>query len=200
MSLTALLSQLEAQWRRLGAPIAGALNPGLVASQIAGLTADLPFEMPPELLEWYGWHDGAARERPGCRSGVTGIIGPGHLDFLPLADAVAEYWASRDLFPPAPPGHPQWEPTWFPLLVLDATSLYAHCGATTSEGTPVGVVNKEWDEAERQRASSLAEVVAFWVHLLAEDIYRWEPEEGWPVLTRPYSSLPLEWRTRGIPL
>jgi hypothetical protein len=54
-----VLPALEAQWVRLGAPIAERLRPGLSAVQLNDIEASLGFDLPHELRELWAWHDGS---------------------------------------------------------------------------------------------------------------------------------------------
>lgn len=50
--LTEVLTRLESQWRRLGAPVADRLRPGLAEAEIESLAAVRGLVLPPEL--WSG--------------------------------------------------------------------------------------------------------------------------------------------------
>lgn len=189
--LRELLDRLEGHWVRQGAPVVERLRPGLSDAEIRELAAGLPFEIPPELRCWWGWHDGAAALPGDGWSYQDRSIGIASYAFLPLADAVKEYRRNREIHPTAevpedvPKDLPEhvleelrqlyWHESWLPVVTRDASRVYADCAAVTAEGAvPVGIVHQDWENFLKVRAPSFTDAVAVWVHGLDEGVYRWD--------------------------
>jgi hypothetical protein len=54
---------LRQAWRRIGAPIADHLRPGLTADRLDELAAAYGFTLPHEARVWWSWHDGSSDNR-----------------------------------------------------------------------------------------------------------------------------------------
>src|SRR5437764_1031354 len=110
-----LLDQLEAQWRRLQAPIADALRPGLTDRQLDDVSARLDLVLPGELRALWAWHDGADPS-------TLRDIGPGGYEFLTSDEVVAARQFNLQVHGEADADLPDmyWHRTWIPFMNQDA--------------------------------------------------------------------------------
>jgi hypothetical protein len=194
--LSDALSRLEAEWVRLGAPIAGLLRPGLSDDEIDGQTASLGLTVPPELRAWWRWHDGADR---GEQHGFERTIGPGGYAFLPLYEALHQYESEMQIANRVRGEAPVvWGRSWLPFMVNSGPSrLYVDCDRVTPwKASPVRAVTWEWEEPEVDRAASLWQAVELWVWLLDSDYYQWS-EQGWAY---DWEAIPIFLRLTGLAL
>lgn len=185
--LAALLDELNAQWVRLGAPIARALRPGLSEQQLDAVAERLGVSLPRELRELWAWHDGA--DPDSYRD-----IGPGGYEFLSTEEVVEAHGMNRAIHAesPAPDVLPEmfWHESWIPFMTQDAQRLYVDAARETTTGSsPVRLVTWEWEDFTVDRAPSLAAAVSMWTWLLESGYYRWSGDSyGEPV---DYSQIPL---------
>jgi hypothetical protein len=135
VTLTQLLEQLEGRLQQWGAPVVAAFRPGAAPDQVRSAAESTGCRPLPELVTWWGWHDGAA--------GPAVLDGPGIVDrpdaallepwyVISLADAVRiQRWHRDDAVTLAQPELPMPE-GWFPVLhFVGAAFLCAdtfHCG------------------------------------------------------------------------
>lgn len=183
------LTALEVQWRRLGAPIAKALEPGISAEEIDLLAAPYGLEIPGELKALWGWHNGARAIAPG-RGRWT--VGPGGYEFLSAQSSLEGYALNRRVHEESPGDDPlldpYWHESWLPFMTHDAQRLYVDCDRTDQFGaSPVRLVTWEWENFQVDRATSVAQLIRIWTWLLEQDLYRvvldesgnawWEPVE-----------------------
>lgn len=114
--LPSLLVRLEEALRGARVPVSAALSPGADVALIAGRMEQLGLDAPPDLLTWFGWHNGleptsADWFAPGMRIA----------DF----DTVAERYADFDLRYLANSAESR---AWFPVvLTSDASTVVMNC-------------------------------------------------------------------------
>jgi cell wall assembly regulator SMI1 len=190
MTLPQLLIDLEAQWRRLDAPIAMRLRPGLSDADLAAVGHRLGgVSLPTELRQLWAWHDGA---EPGGRRD----IGPGAYDFLTTDEVVAAH--QRELRIQGTPVEADdsevadmyWHRSWVPFMTQGPQRLYIDCARRTTTGlSPVRLVTWEWENHDVDRATSLTAAVSLWTWLLGCNYYHWgEGGVGKPIA---YDDIPL---------
>lgn len=172
--LSSLLTELEAQWHRLGAPVARALRPGLSERGLDSLAAALDVDLPRELRELWAWHDGA-------EPGVRGSIGPGGYEFLTTEEVVAQHRMNLEVHAesPDPEAAPDlfWHRSWVAFMVRGAQRLYVDTARRPTSGvSPVRLVSWEWEDVDVDRAPSLAAAVSMWTWLLQSGAYRWDAD------------------------
>lgn len=189
--LAELLEQLEAQWHRHGAGIAGVLAPGLSEDQIGELMAPLGLTLPVELRAWWGWHNGTTA----APDDDARIIGPGLFDFISLEDAIVHYRQARALLPAPVDRDPEqyWHQTWFPVLThaSHGQGIYVDCVVPPGEPTPLYLRSREWDDYLRPRAASFTEFIAACVGALRDKVYFWVDGVGaWELDDRRHPYLP----------
>jgi hypothetical protein len=160
---------IEAEWVRLGAPIVSRLRPGLSGDQLDDLGERYAWDIPPELRVWWGWHDGTNQVgHPWLQS-----IGPASLWFLPAERALKDTELEREIRPDHPED-PGWRRSWLTIMNFDATRLYVDC-STPAHGVrtwlPIGLVHKEWDNADVPVAQSLTQAARMWLWLLQQNYY-----------------------------
>lgn len=189
------LDGLEREWRRLGAPIADGLQPGLALEAIDQIAEVQGWTIPYEFRVLWNWRNGADPSRP--RS-----IGPGGYEFLSLQEALSETARQRELFPDTPQYRPAvWQPYWLVVMTQGPQRLYADCRTDRPFGTPgiapLGLAPLEWEDADLARARSLLEATALWRWLLEAGYYHLSTH-GELELKRPYVELPLWIRLNGL--
>jgi cell wall assembly regulator SMI1 len=168
-----VLPELEAQWVRLGAPIAERLRPGLTSVELDAIQQSLGFPLPHELRELWAWHDGSEVVMPHCE------IGPGGYTFLTAAQTVEQYQFNREAHPEAEAEEDApdmyWHDGWLPFMMQDAQRVYVDClrRDPVRDPSPVRLVSWEWEGYDIDRAPSLAAAISFWTWLLASDFYTW---------------------------
>jgi cell wall assembly regulator SMI1 len=173
------LHELEAEWQRQGAPIAGLLRPGLTEAELDGVAAQLGVSLPPEVRQLWSWHDGTHAE-PG-QEGAD--IGPGGFIFHSTEDVVEHHRWNMEVHATSP--EPEllpdwfWHRSWVPFMTVDAHRLYIDCDRQTSGGdSPVRAVPHDWVGFDTDVACSLASAVSLWVWLLREGHFAWNPATG----------------------
>jgi len=181
---TDLLEELAARWRAQRAPIADGLRPGLSDAEIDALTGPLDLDLPEEARVWWGWHDGVARHPSGLL--VYQQMGGIGLPFFSLEEAVARYRSRRSMAVDAAthgrPGEPLssadywWHPSWFPITDTDwAATIACDCDVAAGAPSPVRVVHwEDYSEAGAVAASSLGEVVRWWIEALDSGRFRYD--------------------------
>ena len=118
-SIATLLVRLEACLRRTDFDSGWTFRPGLSRSVILDRTANLPFELPEEVVALYEWADG------------YGSITPGKW-FIPLEDAIQSYhhqlkWQREHAHADARMWD-DWSEEWFPLFRNSYCESFVRCG------------------------------------------------------------------------
>lgn len=159
--LTEQLAKLEAYWMREDR-FRDAVRPGLPPEAVASTLVAVGLEPHPEVIEWFGWHDGVNGWRERKSAGVGGTRRS------PLALAEAVEWRDYLLTERsrlteevgAEVGF--WEPGWFPLLVLanGTQSIGVDCGVDSDRLGQLIVAGDAW-------------VDPFWMSGLSELVTRW---------------------------
>lgn len=143
--LSERLTVLEHVLGEVGSPLMDHLLPGRDAAEVAAALSSRDIDPHPDLIDWFGWHDGTDLPRstdpPGMLLPVpeNRLIGPLHLPGFDEAlaghdDAVA-HEAEENPNPQSPRFY--W-PGWFPVLVF--TDHWLGCVDTTGSVGPVGTL------------------------------------------------------------
>lgn len=176
--LRSLLEDLEGHWRRVGAPIADRLAPGLSAREVQQTVQALQLRLPDEAVVWYGWHNGIQPQPSG--NGSERLLGPGR-ELLSLQQAVDRYHWLRDVARQVGDGAAEWwwPTTWFPIVRTSGRRVLAvDCAIGERRPTPVRAVDWEDEDFHQPRVPSLADAVAVWVELLERGFWLYRPELG----------------------
>jgi cell wall assembly regulator SMI1 len=163
-----MLDRLSEHWRRLGAPIAESLRPGLSVAEIDALVAPLGFRLPSEASVWWGWHDGTESARLSHALG-NGIVA------LQLEQAVARHRENRRiaeelirdrLTPDAAENY--WPPHWLTVGVAAGLGeVVCDCSVAEDEPTPIRLSDFEYpEESQIPLAPSLGTLVGWWLDAL----------------------------------
>jgi hypothetical protein len=88
----AALGEFVSELRRLGAPVADALAPGLTDAEIDELLAPLGIDLPEEARRWWRWHNGTDPHAP-LASRMFG-----HRHLLSLQDEASFNLETRDVY------------------------------------------------------------------------------------------------------
>ena len=165
-----LLSELEKRWSRRGCPVTELLRPGIAEDVVRRALGRLLGErdVPAEIIEWFGWHDGP------IGSGEPARLAPS--DFLPLS-LEAALWAWEYLRcvaksivdglagdPPGSPTDPDyfWSKDWLPIGWNEYWLSADLSGPGTA--TPVRVVGSyESEDFRVVKVESLASMVRGWL-------------------------------------
>jgi hypothetical protein len=91
-----LLEAWLARWRVAGSPLVDAWRPGLSEREITAISEEHQVRLPPELLTWWAWRDGANPVTRGERSGRL-FVNPSTFSPLPLTAALEQTRDHRDL-------------------------------------------------------------------------------------------------------
>jgi cell wall assembly regulator SMI1 len=173
----ALLERLESLWREQGAPLVDHLQPGMPSDQAARLVEPCGLRLPSEAALWWEWRDGVPSERP------REMGGPAFF-FLPLAEAVEQYGASRRVAHTAARDENEadrlWDPAWLPITMAGYGAVVAcDCSVAHDEPTPIRVV--DWAHNERSNvpvAESFGEMVGWWIEAIESGAWRYDSGLG----------------------
>jgi hypothetical protein len=160
-----LLAELEARWRRQGAPIASCLRDGRPQNSYDEAFAEYGLAVPDEVRTWWSWHDSAEASMPQS----TVLLGTGWV-FFSLERARRELKEQRERAATISPSDPSllWDAAWLPL------STDAHGGVLLVDGTtnlagPTPVYYTEPESGGRTRsvpAPSFGTLVGWWIDAL----------------------------------
>ena len=184
-----LLDQLAVGLRRIG--IADPLPPGLTAAEISTLTSELPRPLPVELVVFYSWHNGFA-------------MTPVPMPFAPQSLQYAmKRTRERRLEVEAVAEDLDWDPdviwprTWLLIGGGYYVGTVVECDVPYGEEAPVLFpIPTEPGPYPQVVASSFTQVVAWWVELLDNGCYGYDPVTGRPTCDE--SRLPEDLRLRHI--
>jgi hypothetical protein len=182
-------SEMDALWHEHDFYIREIAAPGLSEDQIQAELSAVGLEPLPELLVWWGWHDGVVDGAP--RSTAYTQIGIPHWEQISLRHAVqmaTEYrqiasdLASEDRSMPA---DDFWRDDWVPVLHGGGPELMVVRGAEPYRGT-VAEHDPEMlgSSAERIDAPSLADLISTAIHDInagsvpSEIIRMWQNRPG----------------------
>jgi cell wall assembly regulator SMI1 len=170
-----LLGQLEARWRQQGAPVAGALRPGLSDEEIDDATGAIGLRLPREARRWWGWHDGADPPAPGL---APAQLGPGK-NFLSLADAVKECERTRQVQRQAWGDDlgPHWQAGWLPLFSSNRPIVF-DCSGSDVQPVPVRSFFFEDPTAGEEGVGSIGELVLVWIEAIDCGAWRYDQSAG----------------------
>ena len=183
-ALTDDLEALLAQHRRIGSPLPDYLRPGLATDTARkNIVAAIGSEVPDDLLELFGWHDGiddAAWQRDGACLGFARLFGDTH--FAPLADAIVEYRERIETdeqvarYSMVGAAQPTWKPSWFPAFCRGWDTYAVECRQARAD---VGrVYDPAWEPpsgAGPPRFRNLEHLVASAIRRFEAGGYTWNP-------------------------
>ncbi len=180
--LAGLLERMERAWRAQLAPIAAVLAPGAALDDAEAAAAAAGVRLPAELAAWYGWHDGTTVPAPERRERREETwLGPGYR-FYSLAEAVT---ARRERLQMAaewsdlPAGRLVWDDSWFPFTInLAGDTLAADCSVAPGVAAPVRRIAYDDEDYLTPATASVTDVVAVWVRLLEEGLWRYDASAG----------------------
>ena len=183
------LEALVAEHDRIGSPLREELRPGTDRGRVEDAVRTLGLDPAPELIDFFAWHDLAAR--PGS---------PGRIDWfwpaggLRLTEAVDEYHRSMALGGVSPaevgdslgPDQPPtavftgfWRTDWFPVLGGTPETYAIEC-PDGGGSTPGALWRVTWhphsDFQTARVASSLTEFLDRVVDLFRSGAYRWDAQ------------------------
>lgn len=165
-----LLEALHECWARHEVAIVDHLRPGLARDELDRIEEELGFELPQELRLWWSWHDG--QECPIDRREIH--AGP---DLLSARQAVAQTRSLLDIARMGeeddPPGTVLWQEGWVPFT----HSLWGGVLACA----PIAVRYVDFwiiPTLEDPVATSLGQLIAWWIELYEIGVYAYDPEHS----------------------
>lgn len=163
-SLIEQLSALEDRWLSLDASAAGTLAPGMPAEAVAADLTAAGLAAHPDLLTWWGWHNGQGDQRRNHRVMLAGRWGLFALsDALRAREANLRSHAEFRLdFPDA------YRSTWIPIADGETCQVVVDC-----ESGEVFRHNWEAESFPEGRRPSLSSLVRLWLTAFETGI--WKP-------------------------
>ncbi|HST56322.1 MAG TPA: hypothetical protein VLJ42_10595 [Solirubrobacteraceae bacterium] len=170
------------------------VQPGLTEAKMDELTSGLNICLPAEARVWWGWHDGVpAKSIDWARERELGGVA---FEYVPLCEAVNNYLLvrkevagfSRSMPPPANDPEWHWRSEWFPLTQLGGIAI--DCSVPFGSPTPVRLLDWHFEDFPQVKASSLGEVVKWWIEALDKGVWRYDETDGrwesdWDLLDDP---------------
>jgi hypothetical protein len=188
------LLRLEHIWVEQGMPVVDHLAPGISPAELAAQLEPVGLQPPDELCTWYGWHNGLSESAMGLPRRHAEILPAG----LPLSVAAGtkELRLNESIAPP-----PVWQPGWFPIVAIHHGASYmVDCRGWTD--APAQVMNFEFEdggfESDRPRASSLTQVVAWWLECYEDGTYVWNTHGYFDVNEQKHRSHDMERLLTGL--
>ncbi len=180
--LQRLLGELEQRLRAFGAPIVQAFRPGAPADEVRTVLAAEGLQAHPDVVAWWGWHDGVAlTDAPPVLSGPgvylrseNTLVEGWHV--LSVADAVRNHRWFRAAY--AESGGPDLLPRgWFPILMTGAKpTMWIDCGV--AEGSPAPLyVDEHLPKPAGPLFRSLVDFVGTIIRAFDEGLTRPHPED-----------------------
>lgn len=184
-----LLDSLLMRWRRLGAPIAEALLPGLVEEEMRRIADRAGLRLPRELRVWWGWRNGV--RDGGWRKTGRIVHDPSARDLgpkrVPLSleqavDLTLEYRRVAEEIadsepPPTRPGVRDrlWRPEYLPLLFSDYQIVV---GTGVKDDAPVPVHTHHWQEGRTPpKLPSLGDLICLWIDAIDRGAWTYDVAE-----------------------
>lgn len=106
------------------------LQPGLTSTEIAAKVADLPFQLPTEVVELYQWRNGSSYEPCCCE------LLPSYC-FLSLDEAIRQYRLTIDIISYIENWQEYFNPSWLPLFALDGNFYLVASDLDPSKPAPI---------------------------------------------------------------
>jgi cell wall assembly regulator SMI1 len=177
-----LLETLKQRWEDNGAPIVGALSPGLPDNEIDARTQELGLSLPDEARLWWGWHDGVPPDAGEARW-------MGGYEYLQLEEAVRlhRYWsdlaremADLAMTPELADVASWWDPSWFPITqTVSGAALVCDCSVERPEPSPIRLIDWEFPETfAKPIVPSFGKLVAGWIEQLDVGAWSFNRERG----------------------
>jgi cell wall assembly regulator SMI1 len=165
-----LLEELAGRWRRMDAPVARQLQPGLSGPELDATVGPLGLCVPPEARTWWGWHDGARQEA---------LILDGGKSFASLEvcvqDAVMMRQIAVEVAAPYRMSAEErfemargvWNPDWLPLCRDSFGCQLVICAAAEDAARDMSqVYYRDWDGAIDLVAPAIGTLVRAWIAVL----------------------------------
>jgi cell wall assembly regulator SMI1 len=167
-------------WRAQNAPVVNHLAPGLTADEIDALEREHGVELPGELRDWWGWHDGATT---GMVSGPPSEVGAGPWTLMSLGEALDTRRSQLDLNDrPFPADQADWESEWapwfLPVVTVGNAWLFADLNAAADGHAPIHLWAHTPEDVFAIQAPSWTQVVTTWAEALEAGHFTWSPAAG----------------------
>jgi len=165
--ISSLLDQILRDAEEIGIAAGPYLNAGLSTAKIEELSANLPFRLPPDVVELYRWRNGMRLEGQLCEFRII----PGMV-IEPLEDAVLR---TNELAAAVDEPFALWKTTWYSLCTnLAGHYLALDVAAIRNDGGKVIAINMESNpypafQSFKQMLLSIADCYKAGVYLLDEE-------------------------------
>lgn len=182
-----LLAALRECWRRVHAPIATVVRPGLNESEIDRLAAPLGLTLPIEARVW--WRELDIRV-PDREAGEDDVMTGSYWCFLRLEDAVRDALRQREMAaqlaasPGWPLGERTWVDSWSPICWIDHGRLLIDCADPTMPMSPVRYIQWVALPEGPPATQSIGELVSWWVEAFDTGGYYFDETMDPPMLWR----------------
>lgn len=177
--LSSLLADLEIAMFDAGAPLAA--KPGVSEREVREVLRGVGLAPSAELVVWFGWHDGSARDsQPGMSQYLP------NLDMASLSDAAERYRVTVLDFTPLPPPEPEMlffgaGPGW---LRLGRSNIGLAVECTGNDTPRIRFAHEEFFDSPGCRALSLCTFVGWLLYGVRNGAYVWDPTvQRWEVDT-----------------
>ena len=129
------------------------LQPGLTSTEIAAI-ADLPFQLPTEVVELYQWRNGSSYEPRCCE------LLPSYC-FLSLDEAINNYKLTIDIVSSIEENWQEYfNPSWLPLFSEDGNFYVVACNSDPSKPAPILYYSNEYlDSGQESEFDSLTDML-----------------------------------------
>lgn len=141
MTFTSLLARLDALLRAHRPAYYAQLNPPASAAALAAFEARFQLTLPPELRQWFGWHDG---QRAMCFDGLVGFH-----ELPSLEDMAESMRINRELLADGDFVANWWRPGWLPFLSNGSGNHLCLDLEGTFTGYPGQLIEHWHDDADR---------------------------------------------------
>ena len=166
------LAEYERLLRRTGLDVDKLYAPGVPDDVTSSALSSIGLTAPAELLEWFGWHDGARLQADGKRRRECGPV----RGLLSLEEALQErHWVYDPLCRGA-----TTNVYWFPIMVfIHGAHLVVECNTAVSTEFCATTTMEGLDLREKEvRAQSLEAATNTWVRALATGLWYVEEPGG----------------------
>jgi cell wall assembly regulator SMI1 len=188
------LRKLEQLLTEQEAPVVKRFQPPARPEVFAAIESEFDLPLPDELRVWWGWHDGT--DVKPHEKAAKASIGP-LFEFLGAEEALRVTRESKELAVDIDPDEPEiyWGHTW---LAIGSDGRVA-CDVSTTDGGLVAVLDVDYHKTAHPGAvvaSSLGEMVGWWIEALESGAWRYDDEhDRWD---RTYELIPPERDRTGL--
>lgn len=174
------MSRLKDHCAAVGAPIADLLRPGVSAEDLNKAEAQLGFQLPIEVRDWFMFHNGVANI--GLFSPATFPNRASPFGLGSALDRRHELLSVKYPIPELIPDDQIFQPTWLPIDICNNIHTVLDCGNARNNPqlpAPVHMIipGSEYSAAEA-RLPSLTAMLEIWLQLCESGAWYYDVEDG----------------------